>query len=76
MMLIKKTKSRAQGHFGFLTAVWSPNNDLWENGLIQFFEERPDIYTPLQETNKGTLTTSKHAYEFINNYFPCHLVTE
>ena len=37
MMLIKKTKSRAQGHFGFLTAVWSPNNDLWENGLIQFF---------------------------------------
>ena len=25
-----EAQSRAQGHFGSLLAVWSPNNDLWE----------------------------------------------
>ena len=39
-------------------------------------EERPEFYTPLQQTNKLTLTTSEHDHEFTYNYFPCHLLTE
>ena len=31
------TQSRAEGHFGSLSAVWSPDNDLWENGLMCVF---------------------------------------
>ena len=30
-------QSRAQGHLSSLSAVWSPNNDFWENRFIQFF---------------------------------------
>ena len=27
-------QSQAQGHFGSLSALWSPNNNLWENGIL------------------------------------------
>ena len=39
-------------------------------------EERPDLRTPLQQTNEQTPTTLKHAFEFTYYYFPCHLLTE
>ena len=39
-------------------------------------EERPDLRTPLQQTNEQTPTTLKHAFEFTDYYFPCHLLTE
>ena len=39
-------------------------------------EERPDLRTPLQQTNEQTPTTLKPAFEFTDYYFPCHLLTE
>ena len=30
-------QSQVQVRFSSLSAVWSPNNDFWENRLIQFF---------------------------------------
>ena len=35
--LSQKLSVLSPGSFGSLSAVWLPNNDLLENGLIQFF---------------------------------------
>ena len=32
--------------------------------ILAFVEERPGLHTPLQQTNKQTLTTSNKKFEF------------
>ena len=43
---------------------------------LVFVEERPDLHTPLQQTNEQILTTLKLKIEITHSYFPCLLLTE